>query len=427
MKRALALLIGLAACGAPEPAMDELAERYVRLVLAVGEHDPDYVDAYYGPERWRLEVSAESLGLQELGDRAALLAEALGPPAPRDRATGGDSPGALRHRFLSRQLRAVAFRIAMLRGEFAGFDEEAQALYDVSVPRYGTGHFDSIIRRLDAALPRGSGTVGERLERYRRGFVIPPSRLDTVFRRAIEACRERTARWISLPEGESFTVAYVTDKPWSGYNWYQGSYASRIEVNTDLPIHIDRAVDLACHEGYPGHHLYNAMLERALVRGRGWAEYSVYPLFSPQSLIAEGSANYGITMAFPGEERVAFERDSLFPLAGLDRRRAAEYYRIQDLAAGLTYAGNEAARGYVDGTLSLEETAAWLERWALMSPERARQRSRFIDRYRSYVINYNLGRDIVAAWVEGAGGDAAARWGAFATLLSSPMVPSGMR
>ena len=44
----------------------------------------------------------------------------------------------------------------------------------------------------------------------------------------------------------------------------------------------------------------------------------MYPLFSPQSLIAEGSANFGIDMAFPAAERVAFERDSLFPLAGLD-------------------------------------------------------------------------------------------------------------
>src|SRR5688500_14834724 len=67
-------------------------------------------------------------------------------------------------------------------------------------------------------------------------------------------------------------------------------------LNVDLPVYIDRAVDLACHEGYPGHHVYNALLEQHLVRGRGWHEFSVYPLFSPHSLIAEGTANYGITM-----------------------------------------------------------------------------------------------------------------------------------
>ena len=93
-------------------------------------------------------------------------------------------------------------------------------------------------------------------------------------------------------------MAYVKDKPWSAYNWYQGGFASLIEVNTDLPVYIDRAIDLACHEGYPGHHVYNALLEQHLVKQRGWVEFSVYPLFSPQSLIAEGTANYGIQVAF---------------------------------------------------------------------------------------------------------------------------------
>ena len=107
------------------------------------------------------------------------------------------------------------------------------------------------------------------------------------------------AAHLALPPGESFTVEYVTGKSWSGYNWYQGDYRSLIQVNTDLPINIDRAIDLACHEGYPGHHVYNVLLEQHLVRERGWIEYSVYPLFSPQSLIAEGTANYGIEVAFP--------------------------------------------------------------------------------------------------------------------------------
>ena len=82
-------------------------------------------------------------------------------------------------------------------------------------------------------------------------------------------------------EGESFTVEYVTGKPWGAYNWYQGDYRSQIQVNTDLLIYIDHAVDLACHEGYPGHHVYNALLEKHLGRDRGWVEYEVYLLFSP--------------------------------------------------------------------------------------------------------------------------------------------------
>src|SRR5580765_6396724 len=141
-----------------------------------------------------------------------------------------------------------------------------------------------------------------------------------------------------LPDGESFTVEYVTNRSWSGYNWYQGNYHSLIQVNTDLPIYIDRAVDLACHEGYPGHHVYNALLEKSLVRDRGWIEFSVYPLFSPQSLIAEGTANFGIEVALPGEARTVFERDTLYPLAGLDPKTAEQYAAVQHAIDKLSYA-----------------------------------------------------------------------------------------
>jgi hypothetical protein len=124
---------------------------------------------------------------------------------------------------------------------------------------------------------------------------------------------------VDLPPDESFTVEYVTNKSWSGYNWYQGHYRSLIQVNTDLPIFADRAVDLACHEGYPGHHVYNVLLEKTLVRDRGWPEFQVYPLFSPQSLIAEGTANFGIEVAFPPADRLKLERESIFPAAGSTR------------------------------------------------------------------------------------------------------------
>ncbi len=234
---------------------------------------------------------------------------------------------------------------------------------------------------------------------------------------------------MELPAGESFTVEYVTGKSWSGYNWYQGGFRSLIQVNTDLPIFIDRAIDLACHEGYPGHHVYNMLLEKHLVKDRGWIEFTVYPLFSPQSLIAEGTANFGIEVAFPGAERTAFERDALYPLAGLDPAKADRYAEVQKLLQGLSYAGNEAARRYLNGEIPRQDAEAWLVRYALMAPDRAAQRVRFMDQYRSYVINYNLGQDLVRRYIESRGGTAGQpekRWEEFSRLLSSPRLPSGL-
>jgi hypothetical protein len=166
------------------------------------------------------------------------------------------------------------------------------------------------------------------------------------------------------------------------------------------------------------------------VKGRGWVEFSVYALFSPQSLIAEGTANYGIDVAFPGEERSEFERRVLFPLAGLDPAEAGDYYEVYELVEKLSYAGNEAARRYLDGAIDAKAAAEWLQRYALMPAPRAAQRVRFFDQYRSYVINYNLGKDMVREYIErraGADSAPAKRWEEFGKLLSSPRLPSGLR
>ncbi len=403
-------------------AMDSIAESYVKLVLAVGRHDADMVDAYYGPPEWKAASDSVTVPLEQLRARADTIASRLAAVSLL-----ADSPEAARHAYLSGQMRAITTRLEMLGGRKFSFDEESRLIYDAVAPTHTEAHFDSVLARLEAAIP-GTGPIAGRYTQWRAGFAIPSARVDTVFEAAIAECKRRTAARTTLPPGESFTVEYVTGKTWSGYNWYQGGYRSLIQVNTDLPIYIDRAIDLACHEGYPGHHVYNAMLERALVRERGWTEFSIYALFSPQSLIAEGTANYGIDLAFPGEERGAWERGHLWALAGLDPSRAADYYRVQELVRELGYAGNEAARRYIDGALNAEQAAAWMVRYELRSPASAAQRVRFVDQYRSYVINYNLGRDIVGAYVErAAGNDPARRWEVFLDLLASPRLPSALR
>ena len=413
-----------AAPAANPDTMATISREYVRLVLALGKHDADYVDAYYGPEDVKREAESAKLSLDAIASGAGILLERV----RRSPVPANDELSQLRHQYLEKQLGALSARVRMLKGERLSFDEESKALYDAVAPHYDEAHFQTVLDRLAPRFP-GSGSLVDRYDAWRRAFVIPREKLDTVFQAAIGACRERTLAHVKLPP-EHFTVEYVTNKSWSGYNWYQGGFRSLIQVNTDLPIYIDRAVDLACHEGYPGHHVYNALLEQHLVKARGWLEFSVYPLFSPQSLIAEGTANYGIEVAFPGRERIAYEQATLFPLAGLDSARAAEYYEVQALVDELSYAGNEAARRYLDGKIDREAATAWLEKYALMPRDRAAQRVRFFDQYRSYVINYNHGKDLVRRYIESRGGTAnnpEKRWQEFEKLLSSPRLPSGLK
>jgi hypothetical protein len=406
-------------------AMNTLAERYVHLVLALGQHDPDYVDAVSGPAEWKTQAEKERKSLDAIDAEAAELVGRLGKIP--DAATSRDEMLNLRREYLQQQTYALAARVRMLQGEKLKFDDESRALYDTVAPTFPDSHFDRIIAQLETKIP-GKGPLWERYEKWRKPFVILKEKLDSVFQLAIKECRARTLAHVALPPNESFTVEYVTNKLWGGYNWYKGNYHSVIQVNTDLPIYIDRAVDLAPHEGYPGHHVYNSLLEKNLVRDRGWVEFSVYALFSPQSFVAEGTANFGREVAFPTkDERMKFEKEVLFPAGGIDSKRAGEYYAVQDLMKQLDYAANEAARKLVNGEIDENAAVQWLEKYAVMDSRGAQQRVKFIKRYRSYVINYKLGEDMVRRYIEKrSGADPEKRWTEFGKLLSSPRLPSGL-
>jgi hypothetical protein len=404
----------------------DAAERYVRLVLALGQHDADAVDAYFGPTEWLEEERALKKPLEQISEEASFLCSQLVVSEKTD--SKEEELLQLRRQYLSRQISAVGSRASVLAGRRLSFDEEALAFYDAVPPVFTEKHFQEIVGHLDALLP-GSSPIPERAEKYRQKFVIALSDLDTVFQTAITECRARTKKYIPLPEPDSFHIEYVRNKSWSGYNWFKGNGESLIQINTDLPIFLERAIDLAAHEGYPGHHVYNSLLENEFARRREWKEFTVYALFSPQSLIAEGTANFGIEVAFPGSERMEYERDVLFPAAHLDASQAEQYSEVQALTARLGYAGNEAARNYLNGAMSRSQAVEWLVAYALMSPERAEQRTRFFDQYRSYVINYNLGQDLVKQYIEARGGtaaDPAKRWEEFSRLISSPRLPSGL-
>lgn len=406
--------------------MDKVAEEYVKLVLKVGLYDEGYVDAYYGPVEWKpaelTDKEKEKLPYKTLISQADDLIRRLNEIDQ----SALNKPEKLRLDYLQKQMIAVKAKIDMLNGRKLSFDKESELLYDAVAPVHENKFFEDIIRELDEILP-GEGDISERYDNFRKSFIIPASRIDTVFKAAIKECRRRTLKHIKLPENENFKVEYVTGKSWGAYNWYKGDEFSLIQVNTELPIYIDRAIDLACHEGYPGHHVYNALLEKNLVKEKGWIEFTVYPLYSPQSLIAEGSANYGIDVAFPGQERVEFEKRFLFPLAGLDTSLADRYYEAIRLTAKLNYAMNEAARRYLDGKISREDAVNFLIKYGLSNRERGERSLRFIEHYRSYVINYNLGQDIVKSYIEKNGGTETnnnKRWEIFEYLISTPQTPS---
>jgi hypothetical protein len=419
-------MIVLAGCASTPPtvsndSLNAIARDYVLLSLEIGEREPGYIDAYYGPSDWATQAKTAPR-------QPPALAAAVDALAARVAAIPRDGLDALERRrpvFLAAQLTAAKTRLRMLQGEKLLFADEAEGLFGWRPSLRPLADFDPILQQIEALAP-GDGPLSDRVDALAAQTAIPPERLDAVMREAIAECRRRSAPHISLPPGEQFTLEFVKEQPWSGYNWYQGEARSLIQINTDFPVLMSRAVDLGCHEGYPGHHVLNVLLEQHLARGRGWVEFMVYPLYSPQSFIAEGTANYGIELAFPGEERLAYERDVLYPLAGLDPALAERDLALVRAKARLAGARLTIAQQYLDGAVDRDSAIALAQKYQLISRERAEQSIAYTEKYRSYVINYGLGLDLARAHVEAAGSEPAARWAAMAKVLSEPTLPSDL-
>ena len=421
MLAGLLLIIVVACAPRAEPDLNPLAEAYVRLALEVGTHEEGYIDAYYGPPEWKAEAEANPRSTGELKPAV----DALSAEVAQALAQARDSVVQRRARTLAAYFSSMRFRLDMIEGARVPFADEAERLFALRPSLHPLESYDAVLARIETIVP-GEGSLAQRVQAFRNRYVVPRDRLQAVMEAAIAECRRRTAPHLALPEDESFTLEFVTNKSWSGYNYYQGDNRSLIQVNTDLPITIDRAVDLGCHEGYPGHHVQGISAER-LYRERGWVEYSVMPLFSPQGPLNEGGGNYGVDLAFPDEERLAFETQTLYRLAGLDPATARDKSALDEAIADLAGARLTIAQMYLDGEIDRTRALELAQRYQLSSRERAEQSLRFAEQYRSYVINYATGEDVVRAFVERAGADQDARWAAYESILNQPTLPADLQ
>src|SRR5690606_4741625 len=312
----------------------------------------------------------------------------------------------------------------MIGGARVKFVEEAERLFALRPQLKPLSHYDAVLARIEALVP-GSGPLSERVNGFRQQYAVPETRLPAVMDAAISECRTRTVEHIALPEDESFRMEMVKDKSWGAYNYYQGANQSLIQINTDLPVIVGNALVLGCHEGYPGHHVQGIYNECAY-RTKGWAEYSVLALYAPAAPLNEGGGDYGVELAFPGGEQLAFERDVLYPLAGLDPSMAATFDAFRSAMADLDGAALTISQMYLDGEIDKAKAIDLTQHYELMARDIAEKSLDFDEEYRSYVINYSVGEDLVRDYVERAGESPADRWAAYERILSQPTLPADL-
>lgn len=398
--------------------IDDFADRFIDLGLRFQNYDSSAY-LFLGDKALVTEAKADDVSLSELLVSLERLHEEMSAYQTDD--------AVLRKRFRDLRGRVLAMQVRgkILSGEIPrDFETEAKLTFDVTVPHYSEEHFVELAQRLDALIP-GDDPLPQRVERFRDEFVIPPSKLKDVLSVAIEECRRRTKSYLSLPQDEHAELVLVTGMHWVGFTVYEGNSFSKILLNQEVPVHIERALELGCHEGYPGHHAHASMLQEEVINKRGWKEYELIQLIGPMAVMNEGAASYAVDLAFTRSERLAFERKYLLPLAGLETTDLERYYHYIDIIDELNYARTEAARKYLYGGMSFDDAVQWLIDFGLETRGTATQRMRFIDAQRAYVVTYNYGKTLVKRYVEQeAGENLDARWEVFERVILTPMSPS---
>lgn len=401
--------------------LDHIAEAYVKLTLAIAQHDPGYLDAYYGPDKWQTDAKNNIRSINQLQTNALdLLGEIkeIGIPAK--------SPLLKRRQsFLESQLKAAVAKLQMLDGQEFLYLDEAEKLYGLRPDLKPLSTYDPILKRLEEVVP-GAGPLPERVAALRARFAVPVDQLETVMRRSIDECRTRTAQHIKLPGGENFKLEIVSGKPWAAYNWYLGQSQSLIELNTDYPLTVERILELACHEGYPGHHLHNSLLEQELVQKRQWQEFTIYPLNSPFFFLAEGLGNYVPELVFPAEERITFLNKTLLPLTGLNETDTAPLVRMTSALKTLSTATMKITADYLDGRIDKNIAVGQLQKYALLTLAQAEQSVSLMKHYRSYGVNYSLGEQVIRVHIDLKGSSEDKKWQTVKALLAQPWVPADL-
>ena len=390
-------------------------EEFVRLALAINEHLPGYVDAYFGPSQWDQEASQTGkLPLPALTQRVDQLATNVSHANEWD---------AQRKDFLAHQISAMQMSLRLLAGENVSLAEEAQALYDVQPAWKDEAYFLEYQKWLDDILPKGS-SLKERLETWQNSLEIPIEKARELLPFITYTLRELTHIKFSLPEEESFIVEFVSNEPWMAYNRYLGEYKSLIEINTDLPMRVNGLAITIAHEGYPGHHTELCMKEAKLIRQMDYQEHLVTLINSSSSVIAEGIATSALETVLTDQELEAWYREEILPRADMTHVDAKQIMEITRAERKMRDLWGNAAFMLHDQKKSTGEIISYLQKYEMSTEKEANRAIQFISGPldRSYIFTYTAGYDLLEELFSIADRDKY-----FARLLEEPVTPSQIR
>lgn len=390
----------------------DLITEYLLLGLRFDRLEPGFVDAYTGDPALRARAENEQAPHPaDLAVRARDLMDEL------------DSSGLAPERvtFLQAQLTGLQCSARVLAAEPVGFVDEVAAYFDVHIALGDEISYAEAHSELNQLLP-GPGSLAERYGAYRTSDECPPGRLADVVDSISSQLRDQVRADFELPPHETVSYDIVTDRPWSGFNYFRGGAHSDVAINADLPHRLTQLPHLVAHESYPGHHTEHCRKEAGLVAREQHREHTIFLVNTPECLMAEGLADLGIQVTVgdgwgPWAEKIL--RDLGLSADG----ELAE--RVAKAAAPLNAVRQDAAILLHDRGWQQEEVLDYLQRWTLVSRDRAQQSLRFLTHplWRAYTSTYVEGHRLLTAWLAArpAQDSVTAR---FRRLLDEPLTPA---
>ncbi len=399
--------------------MDDIGRRYLLLALRLRRHLPDFVRSYIGPAEMAEAIAgeapspAEELHLEALSLHAA-AAELAG-------AGGGDDR---RRRWLADQLTAIAASARLLAGEEIALVDLVEELYGIPAEAEPEATFTSARHLLGDALPPG-GTLAARLEAHERSVTLPAETVVRAVRRMASAMRQRTIRDVWLPEGESVQFAVAGNRPGAFWASYLGGLQTRVEISSDQTVSLGLVVQLAGHEGYPGHHAERATKEALLVRERGLGEAMVTCGFTPEEAISEGLAEHARGLVLSDQElgsvlhRLARDLALPIPAAAIERE-----VMVARARSPLRRATANAALMLVRDAVPAREVRAWLAESSLMGERQVDEEMGRLGTLHGRVraFSHLAGPRVIAEWLEFQG-----QTRGLGRLLSEQLTPGQLR
>jgi hypothetical protein len=392
-----------------------LVREYLLLGLRFDRLAPGFVDAYTGDPALRRRVDDEPPpDPAQLARRAAELRAQL------------PSSGLSQQRiaYLDAHLTALACSGRQLADEPVSFVDEVHQYFDVLIEPGDTEEYRAAHAQIAALLP-GNAPLVQRVEEVRRREEVPPELLEPAVLALSSALRDRVRSQFGLPEQETVDYEVVTDKPWSGFNYYLGNFRSKVAINADIKLRMGQLPHLVAHESYPGHHTEHCRKEAGLVRRERQQEQTIFLVNTPACLMAEGLADLGLHVAVgPGWGPWTAEilRD-----IGL-RMEGEQLERLHDAFERLLPVRQDAALMLHDRGVDPDEVQAYLQRWLLVPAERAKQMLRFLSDplWRAYTSTYVEGYRLLRGWLDArpAQEPVAER---YRRLLDEPLIPSAVR